>query len=495
MQPTEAVPQIEVIAESLDGVALAQRQWAATPLDQRLAVVRRLRHRMAAGAKELAETIPTELPGALHRTVADSLGAEVLPVMAACRFLEREAAGILRTRRLSSDGRPVWVAGVEAEVERVPWGTVLLVGAANYPLLLAGVQTLQALAAGNAVLWKPAPGTETVAFALRLLLLESGLPAELLTVLDARVESATQALAAGVDYVVLTGSAETGKAVLRQLAETLKPSAMELSGCDAVFVLPGADLEHTVQALTFGLRFNGSFTCMAPRRVFLSGLPAAQESDFLTRLQSALSSLAPVSVSEKTQSLLCGLIEDARTHGAEIALDGTNQKSDVAGAGATLILRATPALLAMQTDIFAPFVSVMHTSNVDEALAAGAACPYALTASIFGPEIPARSLAAKLRVGNVLINDVVVPTVDPRIAFGGRGRSGFGVTRGAEGLLAMTTPRTVQSQRLPLKRAYDPTGEDHIDLFTGLGQMLYGGSLRTRWAGLLRMMGAAWKLK
>lgn len=476
---------------ALDGVTLAQQRWAATPLRQRLAVIRRLRRKIAAGARELAETIPTDLTGALHRTVADSLGAEVLPVMSACRFLEREAAGILRTRRLSGDGRPAWVVGVEAEIERVPWGTVLLVGASNYPLLLAGVQTLQALAAGNAVLWKPAPGTETVAFALRLLLLESGLPAELLTVLDARVESATQAMAAGVDYVVLTGSAETGKAVLRQLAETMTPAAMELSGCDAVFVLPGADLEHTVQALTFGLRFNGSFTCMAPRRVFLAGLSAAQESDFAARLQSALSRLVPVPVTQKTRDLLSELIQDARTQGAEIALDGSNQKDGVA---VTLIQRATPALLAMQTDIFAPFVSVMHTSNVDEALAASAACPYALTASIFGPETPARSLAAKLRVGNVLINDVVVPTVDPRIAFGGRGRSGFGVTRGAEGLLAMTTPRTVQLQRMPLKRAYDPTGEDHIDLFTGLAQMLHGHGLRARWSGLLRMIGAARKL-
>jgi acyl-CoA reductase-like NAD-dependent aldehyde dehydrogenase len=58
-----------------------------------------------------------------------------------------------------------------------------------------------------------------------------------------------EAIAEGVDHVVLTGSAETGKAVLRQLAETLTPATMELSGCDAVFVLPGADLEHTVRAL------------------------------------------------------------------------------------------------------------------------------------------------------------------------------------------------------------------------------------------------------
>ena len=92
----------------------------------------------------------------------------------------------------------------------------------------------------------------------------------------------------------------------------------------------------------------------------------------------------------------------------------------------------TPAMLAMRGDIFAPVLSLMRTSDLGEALAANGACPYALTAAIFGPEAEARRLAGRLRVGNVLINDIVIPTVDPRVAFGGRGRSGFGVTRGAE---------------------------------------------------------------
>jgi len=476
----------------LEAIRLAQREWAAAPIRDRLAIIRKLRRSMASGARDLAETIPTYLPGALCRTVADSLVAEVLPLIEACRFLERGAEGILRTRNLGSEGRPVWLGGVEAEVERAPWGVALILGAANYPLLLAGVQALQALAAGNAVLWKPAPGTAVVAFALRTLLVESGLPRELLTVLDGGVDSAAEAIAAGVDYVVLTGSAESGKAVLRQLAETLTPAAMELSGCDAVFVLPGADIERTVKALAFGLRFNGSFTCMAPRRVFLVGSAAV---GLEARLAAELRTIAPVAITEATARLLGGLIEDAREQGAEVLLDGMRDSGTSCLSGATLIAGAAPALRSMQAEIFAPVLTVMRVADFDEALAANAACPYALTASIFGREKEARLLASRLGVGNVLINDVVIPTADPRIAFGGRGRSGFGVTRGAEGLLAMTTPRTIQVQRRYSRRAYEATGEGHVDLFAGLAEWLHGGGIGSRVKGLVRLVRAGRRLR
>ena len=78
-----------------------------------------------------------------------------------------------------------------------------------------------------------------------------------------------EASRAGFDYIVLTGSAETGVEVLRDAAETLTPAAMELSGCDAVFVLPGADSALVAACLAYGLRLNGGATCIAPRRVFV----------------------------------------------------------------------------------------------------------------------------------------------------------------------------------------------------------------------------------
>src|SRR5271165_4540099 len=164
--------ELAMRTSELEGVRLAQRDWARTPAELRAALMGRLRRRMASAAQDLAETVPTELAGALHRTVADTLVSEVLPLIEACRFLERDGARILRGKRLGRNGRPVWLGGVETRVERAPLGVVLVLGAANYPLFLAGAQVIQALAAGNAVMWKPAPGTATPAFALRTLLVE-----------------------------------------------------------------------------------------------------------------------------------------------------------------------------------------------------------------------------------------------------------------------------------------------------------------------------------
>ena len=263
--------ELRIRSVSLGQAREAQQIWARTEIKGRLALLRRARYRMAATAEEIARTVPCEQPGALHRTVADTLVSEVLPLVEACRFLEREAAWILAPQRLSTHTRPFWLRRVTAETRRDPLGVVLIIAPANYPLFLPGVQALQALAAGNAVLWKPAPGGTAAAEALRDVLVGCGLDPALLQLLGESAQAASDVIAAGVDKVFFTGSAATGTAVLHQLADHLTPSVMELSGCDAVFVLPGAELDRAVKALAFGLRLNGSATCMAPRRLFLVG--------------------------------------------------------------------------------------------------------------------------------------------------------------------------------------------------------------------------------
>jgi delta 1-pyrroline-5-carboxylate dehydrogenase len=99
-----------------------------------------------------------------------------------------------------------------------------------------------------------------------------------------------------------------------------------------------------------------------------------------------------------------------------------------------------------QSDIFAPVISLIEAESMLHAAELYAQCPYGLTAAIFCEprgERGARTLAGMLRAGTVLINDVIAPTVDPRVSFGGRGASGYGVTRGAEGLLEMTAVKTL----------------------------------------------------
>jgi len=119
------------------------------------------------------------------------------------------------------------------------------------------------------------------------------------------------------------------------------------------------------------------------------------------------------------------------------------------------------------------------------------ACPYALTASIFGEEREARLLAEMLTAGTVTINDLIVPTVDPRVPFGGRRGSGFGVTRGAEGLLEMTAAKTIAVRSGRSTRHFDATTPAHEPLFDGVIRASHAKSLSQRFRGLREIVAAA----
>jgi aldehyde dehydrogenase (NAD+) len=193
----------------------AQRAWAARPVRDRLAVLKRARRLLARRTAELCAAISPELA----RSSADTRVAEVLPLLAAGEYLEREAEEILAARRVGRHGRPFWLAGVTSEIQRVPMGRVLVIAPANYPLFLPGVQVLQALAAGNSVVWKPGRGGLAVALVFAEAMREAGLPEGLLEATEESVAAAEAAMSRGVDKVFFTGSAEAGRLVMRRLAE------------------------------------------------------------------------------------------------------------------------------------------------------------------------------------------------------------------------------------------------------------------------------------
>ena len=122
--------------------------------------VARFRDLLAGAGMEAAVAARPVGMEAGERAMREALTAQVIPLAEAAAFLVREAPGLLRVRRLSWWRQPVWLGGVRTEVRREPVGRVLILAPSNYPLLLPGVQALQALAAGNAVWWKPAVGGE-----------------------------------------------------------------------------------------------------------------------------------------------------------------------------------------------------------------------------------------------------------------------------------------------------------------------------------------------
>jgi acyl-CoA reductase-like NAD-dependent aldehyde dehydrogenase len=304
-------------------------------------------------------------------------------------------------------------------------------------------------------------------------------------VLPESPEAARAAIAAGVDKVVLTGSARTGQAVLADLAPRLTPATMELSGCDAVFVRGDADVDLVVKALTFGLRFNGSATCIAPRRVFI------HEALFATieeRLARRAVDIPPVPLPDETLDLTRTLVRESLDRGARlIAGDLENRE----GLTPLVVADATPDMRLMSADVFAPILSLTRVAGDEEALAAAARCPYALGATVFGKRRGAEVLAGKVRAGCVVVNDMIVPTADPRLPFGGRGRSGFGVTRGVEGLLAMTSIKSIAVRRGRWLPHFEPAHPDDARLFAGYLRMAHGGSWRERIASAVDLIRTA----
>ena len=342
----------------------------------------------------------------------------------------------------------------------------------NYPLMLAGAQAAQALVAGNGVLFKPAEGHRGCSELLQKTALEAGFPQGIFELLDESVASAKAALAANPDHVILTGGHETGQLVAQELAKGHTFSTtFELSGCDAMYVRNDADMSLAVKALIFGLTLNHGRTCLAPKRIFVQ--EAALQS-FEALLAEEFKKL-PASIFQPLSSARHqGWINEAVHAGAKILLCGSHDGSDNLQSP-VILTNGSPIMELAKRDVFAPVVTLISVSSDSAFLEAQSGCPYALGASIFTRDLSvANSLARSLKVGTVTINDLIAPTADPRLPFGGCAHSGHGVTRGREGLLALTHPKVITRTRSKLRPHYDKIPENQTSMLYRVVRALHG---------------------
>lgn len=419
----EGQPTPQALAPDVAALRLHQTAWARVPVSRRLQILRRFRKRLLLDIPGMLALIPDHAP-------IDVMMAEILPMISAIRFLEKEATSLLKDAPLSMLGRPIWLWGVRSHINRRPLGVVLIIAPGNYPLMLAGIQALQALAAGNTVALKPAPGRTALLTHFVSLLTQAGLPQGVIHILPE--DAGPKAVQEAFDLIVLTGSEETGKKVALAAAQSLTPTIMELSGADPVFVLPSANLSLVARALHFGLTLKHGSTCIAPRRVFVHGNHReALEAQLALLLKNSGAS------HQKHYPAL-----DQLTHTVGQA-GGAVRKL---GAATILLLDADQAGLA-DVDLFAPWLALIGVSDMAEAIEIESRSRHALGASIFGDEKTARALAKQVPAGSVTINDLIAPTADPRLPFGGARASGYGMTRGREGLLSMTRAVSVSTRR------------------------------------------------
>jgi acyl-CoA reductase-like NAD-dependent aldehyde dehydrogenase len=456
----------------------------------RLRPVKKFRHLLAAEHEALCAAVEQDIEKPAIETVA----CELLPLGEACRFLQKQAPRLLRPRRVPLRQLPTWLFFQSDSVHRRPRGLVGIIGTWNYPLFLNGVQMLQALTAGNAVLWKPSEVARHSARVLTDLFRRAGYPEGVLTVLPATREMGRTLAEADIDHVVFTGHVDTGRRLAEALGKRLITSTLELSGCDAMFVLGDADVELAARAAWFGATLNRGQTCLAVRRAFVARSVYGR----------FLKALEPLAARGKAQKLaLPAQVRQAR----ELVKEAVEAGGRILGSQATEFSadECTPTIVAdarIDMDLcrvasFAPIMGVIPFDRIEEALAADAQCPYALGASIFTSDVTEGArLARRLRAGAVSINDVIAPTGHPATPFGGQGASGWGSTQGAEGLLEMTVPQVVSTRAGTWRPHFDPPGSTRLTTLTAFQAMLrwaHAGSLSTRLGGFWQLLRTLWR--
>ncbi len=517
----------------------AQRDWAAVPVRERLRRVRALRTLLVARADELVAAAHADI----GRSRVEVVATELLPTAAALKFLETDAARVLAPRRVKRT--PLWLLGCRDAVHRRPLGVVGVIGTWNYPVYLNVVQLAQAIAAGNGVLWKPSEVAPHTAAVTTQLFADAGFPPGLLATLPATREAGPQLAEADIDHVVFTGSDVVGRKLAARLGERLVPSTLELSGCDAMFVLADADAAFAARAAWFGLTLNRGQTCIATRRLFVH---RSRLAEFLAVLEPLVKATPPMTLATPGQAKQhTRLVGEAVQRGATVVaglspspLEGEGRR-EAAGRGAppatetgalnaadsvaggaplpnpppqggrepaatplgedpgatgvrpTLLVNAPPDAAVCREAAFSPVCAVLPFDTIDDAVSQAALSPFGLAASVFTADTrAAEALASRVRAGSVVVNDVIAPTAHPATPFGGLGASGWGVTQGAEGLLAMTVPQAVTVRRNRFRphvdEAVSPDPEATAEVLTGLLRASYGGGWRAWWGGVRQIV-------
>jgi acyl-CoA reductase-like NAD-dependent aldehyde dehydrogenase len=486
---TTTAVSVAPFADLVARARAAQPAWADTPIHLRLRPVRALRHLIVTECDSLCAAVARDI----GKPSEETLGGDLLAWADACRFLERQAAGLLRPKRVPASQRPLWLWGQADTVYRRPRGVVGVIGTWNYPLFLNGVQIVQALTAGNAVVWKPSEVAPCSAAALFGLLQRAGFPDGMVQMLEPTRENGPLLLEADIDHLVFTGSDATGRRIAARLGERLISSTLELSGCDAQFVLDDADVSLAARAAWFGATLNRGQTCIAARRAFVdrSIYPA-----FCEELRKLVSTGAPARLASASQVRRAErLVQEALAEGGRLLGEASLSGDDADRVMPRVVLDARPEMALCREASFAPVLAVLPCDGVEEALRMEAHCPFALGASVFtrSPQ-RAEALAARLRAGMITVNDVIVPTAHPATPFGGRGDSGWGVTQGAEGLLEMTVPQVVSVRTDRFRPHFDLAEGKGVaqqgELFRGLLESAHAPTLGQRLRGWRRLLEA-----
>jgi len=329
---------------------------------------------------------------------------------------------------------------------REPIGVVGLIVPWNFPILMAARKVAPALAAGNAVVLKPAEESPLTALRLGELALEAGLPPGALNVVPGFGPTAGAALVAhpGVAGIAFTGETSTGRLIMQNASGTLKKLSLELGGKSPNIVLEDADMETAARAAMAAIFYNKGEVCTAGSRLFVAkGAHDALLEKVVERAgklvqgdpMDSKTRLGP-QISEAQIDRIRRYVEIGSKEGARLALGGEPAR---VGNGRGYFWKPTifdgvrNDMTIAREEIFGPVLAVLEFDSFDDAIAMANDTAYGLAAAVWTRDVKrAHQAARRLQAGTVWINTYNM--YDAASPYGGMKSSGFGRESGLAGL-------------------------------------------------------------
>jgi succinate-semialdehyde dehydrogenase/glutarate-semialdehyde dehydrogenase len=438
------------VAEAVARAREAQRRWVQVPLEERAAVALRLHDLVLDRRAGLLDLVQLE-SGKSRRHAFE----EVADIGVVSRHYGRRAA-----RYLADESRHgVFPVLTRSTVHHRPVGVVGVVTPWNYPLTLPVTDSLPALLAGNAVVLRPDPQGSLTALAAVDLMVEAGIPDDLVQVVLGPGEPTGAAVVAQTDYVCFTGSTATGRRVAAEAGRHLVGASLELGGKNTLYVADDADLRRAVPGAVNTCFASAGQLCVSTERVVVHD---AVYDEFVgrflervrgLRLGTGLDWSADVGslVGAPQLERVVEHVEDARASGARVLVGGRH-RPDIGPFvyEPTVLDRVTPAMSCRDEETFGPVAALYRVPDDDAAVAIANDTEYGLNASVWTRDVRrGRALAARIEAGTVNVNEGYAAswgsTGSP---MGGRKASGLGRRHGREGIVKYTETQNVTVQSL-----------------------------------------------
>ena len=442
---TPAQTPISELQPTLARLRAAQRDKVPDHA-QRMDDLARLRRVFKARLEDMARAIADDFG---HRSRHETLVSDGMTVLAEIDVMRRRLREWMRAQRRPVDAM---FLPARAEVRIQPLGVVGIISPWNYPVNLALMPLVTAIAAGNHVYLKPSEHTPRSSAFLRDLLREV-FPEDRVAVALGGSEVAAAFAGLAFDHLLFTGSTPVGRKVMAAAAANLTPVTLELGGKSPAIIGPGYPLAKAAARIAAGKFLNAGQTCIAPDYVLVA---KAERDGFVAALRREVAARYPTLddnpdytriVNEGQFRRLRGYLDEARARGHQvIALAPV----DPARAEAERIVPPTVVLdpgndsALLHDEIFGPILPVIGYGHFDEAIACVNGHDRPLALYVFDNDrARVEQVLERTIAGGVTVNDTVMHIAQASLPFGGIGPSGMGHYHGRDGFMAFSKQKPV----------------------------------------------------